>query len=210
MIRFSAISLVFVLVFSSCALKTTQDLRQTAIIHNTISNPYFNNPHLDYVYKARVEVYKNHFSGIFIVKKTGTQSHRLVLTTDFGGKLLDLEYDGSGFEVNYVVDELKKPYILNVLKEDFRLLLTNKITISAAYVNSQYRVFRTNSDGGFNFYFMPRDAEKLVKIISTSKTKEKVVVDFDSSRGKIAETITIVHRDIKLKIELEKFTDHVD
>lgn len=205
MIRFLAISLLFL--FTSCSLQTTEGLRQIAFVHKEISNPYFANPNLDYVYKAKIEVYNANLGGILIIKKTGSQSHRIVMTTEFGSKLLDLEYDGTTFTKNFVVKELDRKFILNVLEEDFKLLLIDKATIVAAFESPTNRVFKTENGNRFSFYFLANASEKLEKIINTSKTKEKVEVDFTSSDGKIAERISIVHNNIKLKIDLEKFKE---
>ncbi len=67
------------------------------------------------------------------------------------------------------------------------------------------RVYKTENEDQFNFYFWGIQSEKLEKIVNTSKRKEKLEIDFTSSEGKIADTIAIKHNNIKLKIDLEKF-----
>lgn len=207
MIRFLAISLIFVFVFSSCSLRTTEGLRQIPNSENEIINPFFSNPELDYVYKAKIEVYNKNFGGILIIKKLAPQSHRIVMTTEFGGKLLDFQYDGDTFTKNFVVDDLDRKFILNILKKDFKLLLVEKAPVLTAYESPTNQVYKVKNGKRFDFYFFTKSSGKLVKIVNTTKSKEKVEVDFTSSNGKIAEDISIKHNNIKLKIDLEKFKE---
>lgn len=205
MIRFLAISVVFL--STSCSLRTTEGLRQITSVHNEITNPYFANLELDYVYKAKIEVYKKNFGGILIIKKTSPESHRIVMTTEFGSKLLDFEYNGDTFTKNFVVDDLDRKFILNVLQEDFKLLLIENATVVTAYESETNRVYKAKNGKRFDFYFFGKSSEKLERIVNTTKSKEKVEVDFTSSDGKVAEEITIKHNNIKLRIDLEKFKE---
>src|SRR5690554_2851026 len=209
MIRSLAISTFFVLFFSSCSLKTTEGLRPSALSGAKISNPYFSDPEMDYVYKAKIEVLNKNFGGILIVKKTAPQSHRIVMTTEFGGKLLDFQYENDIFIKNYVIEELDRKFILNILKEDFRLLLLENANILAAYGSDSNQVYKTQYGKRFNFYFIEKSSDRLEKIVNSTKTKEKVTVYFTSSNGTIAENISIKHNNFKLKIDLEKFKENL-
>ena len=207
MIRFLAISIVFIFISTSCSLRTTEGLREITSVHNEITNPYFANLDLDYVYKAKIEVYKKNFGGILIIKKISPQSHRIVMTTEFGSKLLDFEYDGDTFTKNFVIDELDRKFILNVLQEDFKLLIIENAAVLAAFESEINRVYKTQNGKRFDFYFFEKSSGNLERIVNTTKYKEKVEVDFSSSDGKIAENISIKHNNIKLKIDLEKFKE---
>lgn len=207
MIRFLAISILLVLLSTSCALRTTQGLRQIPLVKNEVSIPYFANPELDYVYKAKIEVYKRNFGGIVIIKKTSPQSHRIVMTTEFGSKLLDFEYNGDTFTQNFIIEDLDRRFILNVLKEDFKLLLIKNAPVLANYESPTNQVYKTQNGKRFDFYFFGKSSEKLERIVNTTNSKEKVEVDFRSSDGQIAEKIVIKHNNIKLRIDLEKFKE---
>lgn len=170
-----------------------------------VENPYFSNSEIDYVYKAKIAVYGKNFGGILIIKKTGPESHRVVFTTEFGSKLFDFQFEGNTFTKNFVVEDLDKKFIINILKDDFKLLVNESATVLAVYESNNQRVYKTESDERFNFYFLEDKYEKLEKIVNTSKTKEKVEIDFTSSEENIADIITIKHKNIKLTIDLEKF-----
>ncbi|MEH6763900.1 MAG: hypothetical protein V7655_05320 [Aequorivita antarctica] len=205
MIRFLVISLLACSILVSCSLKTTEGLRQVYFNKSDVENPYFSNSEIDYVYKAKIAVYGKNFGGILIIKKTGPESHRVVFTTEFGSKLFDFQFEGNTFTKNFVVEDLDKKFIINILKDDFKLLVNESATVLAVYESNNQRVYKTESDERFNFYFLEDKYEKLEKIVNTSKTKEKVEIDFTSSEENIADIITIKHKNIKLTIDLEKF-----
>lgn len=205
MIRFLIISITICFGFSSCSLKTTEGLRQVNTSKTEVKNNYFSNPEIDYVYKAKVEVYNKNFGGILIIKKIAPKSHRIVFTTEFGGKLFDFQFEEDKFFKNFVIEELDKNFIINILKDDFKLLINETSNVLAVYKSENQLIYKTQADKRFNFYFMETDSEKLEKIVNTSKTKEKIEINFISSDENIADNISINHKNIKLKIDLEKF-----
>lgn len=205
MIRFLAISLLAMVVLTSCSLKTTEGLRQVPFTKIEVENPYFSNAEIDYVYKAKIEVYGKNFGGILIIKKIAAESHRVVFTTEFGSKLFDFQFEDDTFTKNFVIEDLDKKFIINILKDDFKLLVNEKAKILEVYESENQRIYKTHNDERFNFYFINAGTGQLQKIVNTSKTKEKMEIDFTSSDGKIADTIAIKHNNIKLTIDLEKF-----
>ncbi|MBG44299.1 MAG: hypothetical protein CL530_10060 [Aequorivita sp.] len=205
MIRYLTISFLVSLFFVSCSLKTTEGLRQVHFNETEVENPYFLNPEIDYVYKAKIAIYKKNFGGILIIKKIGPESHRVVFTTEFGSKLFDFQFEGDTFTKHFVVEDLDKKFIVNILKDDFKLLVDEKANILAVYESEKQRIYKTQREDRFNFYFIEDESEKLQKIVNTSKTKEIVAIDFTASEENIAETIAIKHNNIKLTIHLEKF-----
>lgn len=202
MIRFLLISIVLSL--SSCALKTTEGLRQVAFTKNTVENPYFSNSDIDYVYKAKIEAYGKNYSGVLIIKKTGNNQHRVVVTTEFGNKLLDFEYSGDEFTKKSIIPDLDRKFIVEILKQDFAFLITESAKVEKVYKKDDLVVYKTLYDDGFNFYFVEEDSGILRQLIHTSNTKEKVIIDFDSDRKDFAKQIRIEHKNIKLNIDLQR------
>lgn len=190
---------------ASCSLKTTEGLRQVHFNKAEVENPYFSNTEIDYVYKAKIEVYGKNFGGILIIKKISPENHRVVFTTEFGSKLFDFQFEGDTFTKHFVVEDLDKEFIVNILKDDFKLLVNESAKVLAVYESKNQRIYKTQSDERLNFYFLEDKSEKLKKIVNTSKTKEKVEIDFSSSEENIADIIAIKHNNIKLTIDLEKF-----
>lgn len=165
-----------------------------------VANTYFSNPHQDYVYKASIEVYGRHFGGIFIVKKMGDQQHRIVFTTEMGNKLFDFSFDKSNFKVNYVLDELNKKILINILKNDFKVLISEHLPAEETYISNNETIKKTYIDNKIYYYF---ENPEVYKIIRTSQRKEKVRFLFTEINDNIAQQIDIIHLNIKLKIVLK-------
>ncbi len=201
-IKFILISLLILLGLSSCTLSTTKDLVETNITKTIFTNPYFSDTTKDYVYKANIEVYGKHLGGLMIIKKTANKHHRVVFATEFGSKILDMELINDTFKINFVLDELNKKIILNTLKKDFKILLQENHSIEKTYSNDGAIVYQSQVDKRTNFFFVNDCSRELKKIVNTSKTKEKVVVTFDTIEKSLAKEVSINHKNIKLKIEL--------
>ncbi len=208
MFRLLAINTFLLLLLVSCSLKTTEGLRQISSTEKTVGNPYFSNSEIDYVYKAKIGVYGKNFGGILIIKKISEESHRIVFTTEFGSKLFDFQFEGDTFTKHFMLPELDKKFIVNILKNDFELLVNETATVLTVYESENQRIYKTPDEKRFNYYFLGNESEQLEKIVNTTKTKEKVEIVFTSSDGKIAEKIEIKHNNIKLKIDLEKFKNN--
>ncbi len=200
MIRYLLISAFFSLFFSC----KSYQLQEAVVIDNSnqfVQNQYFSDTSLDYVYKTHIEIYGNKMGGIFIAKRINDSIHRLVLTTDFGNKLLDFEISENSFKVNFIIDNLDKKIILNTLRDDFRTLLQVNNTILKSYKTNNELIYQTNTN---HYYFVDNFTNRLHKIIKTNKRKEKVLFTFNSKNATFAENIIIQHYNIKLKLDFNQ------
>lgn len=204
MMRYLIIS-VFILLISSCSLPTTKNLIEKEISKNEIENLYFSDLNKDYVYKAKIDVYGNKLGGILIIKKIVNDNHRVVFTTEFGNKLFDFLFMKDQVINNFIIEELDKKLIINTLQKDFRLLVSDQIKIINQYDSKNSDVYKTVEGNRNNFYFINKNSYTLDKIVSTSKSKEKVEILYSNIENKIANSILIIHKNNKLTIALEKF-----
>lgn len=205
-IRFLLISFSAVLLFSCKAYEikgVSKEVREGTVF----KNPYFSDRETDYIYKAHIEVYGNKVGGIFIAKQINDTLHRVVFTTDFGNKLLDFELSEHDFKVNYILEDLDRKIIVNTLKEDFRLLLKNNHLVEEIIENDAFLIYKSKDNKRFNYFYVKKKDNNFVKLVNASKTKEKVTFEFNSKNSTFAENIKIVHRNIKLKIELNQINN---
>lgn len=201
-IRLLLISFFTVFSLGSCGVHPTKNFMVVAVDQTIIEAPYFSNAEMDYVYKTNISVYGNEISGIFIIKKINAETHRVVFTTDFGNKLLDFEISENDFKINSIVEELDRKILINTLKEDFRLLLRKNFTVQKQFENSDALIYDSNANKFHNLLFVSKSNQKLQKIVHSSKRKEKFSIIFHSENNIFAQHISIVHQNIKLKIEL--------
>jgi hypothetical protein len=141
-------------------------------------------------------------SGIFIAKKINDTTHRVVFTTEFGNKLLDFEISETDFKINSIVDELDKKILINILKNDFRLLLRNNYVVKEQFDSQENRVFLTDNGKINNYLFVSKSDNRLIKIVNATKRKEKINLNITSENNIFASKIVIQHNNIKLRIEL--------
>ena len=203
MIRYLLISAFFTL-FISCKSYQVKDAVSVDNSLQFVQNQYFSDVSLDYVYKTHIEIYGNKMGGIFIAKRINDSIHRMVLTTDFGNKLLDFEISENSFKVNFIIDNLDKKIIINTLRDDFRTLLQVNSKVFKTYKRNNEVIYQTENNA---YYYFDEVSRNLTKIIKTNKRKEKVVFTFDSKKTTFAENINIQHFNIKLKIDFNQISN---
>lgn len=203
MIRYLLIS-SFLALFISCK---SYQIKDAILIDNSfqfVQNQYFSDPSLDYVYKTHIEIYGNKMGGIFIAKRVNDSIHRMVLTTDFGNKLLDFEVSENSFKVNFIIDNLDKKIIINTLRDDFRTLLQVNSKVFKTYKRNNEVIYQTEKN---TYYYFDEVSRNLTKIIKTNKRKEKVILTFNPKKTTFAENINIQHNNIKLKIDFNQINN---
>ena len=197
--RYSTISILFL--FVACgSYPKNNNFRKTEIITREIRNPYFSDPSKDYVYKAGITLEKKEFGGLFIVKKLGPDKHRVVFTTEMGNKLLDFSFDGDRFAINYLLEEMDKKMLVNILKRDFKALITEDFIVLRAFKKTDREIFEAKNDKKKYYYFYRNG--QLEKIIRTSGKKKETEYLFMEATGKLAKGIRIEHTNIPLQITL--------
>ncbi|WP_083253228.1 hypothetical protein [Flavivirga aquatica] len=191
----------FCLLFMACGSYSKKNNFQIQTTSNkTIHNPYFSNEKKDYVYKANITVYNNHFSGIFIVKKLGEANHRIVFTTEMGNKIFDFSFLNDTFKVNFIIEDIDKAILINILKKDFKTLVQEELPVIKSYSLQDTLVYETALENKKHFYF---ETQQLNKITRVKNGKEKVIFLFLEINNIIANQIKISHSNIKLKINLK-------
>ena len=185
--------------------RQTKNLIVKEVSHIEVDNPYFSNTYIDYIYKAKIDIYGRKFGGILIIKKIDENSHRVVFTTEFGNKLFDFLFENDTVINNFVIEELDKKFIVNTLRNDFKLLVSEKNKVLNQFDSGLEDIYKTIDDKQFNFYFINKKSHTLDKIVRTSKSKVIVEVLFSNVESVIANSILIHHKNIKLNIALELF-----
>lgn len=199
-IRLLPISLLFLL--AACGSNPVKDLVKVPLGQTSFHNSYFADPKMDYVYKTNISVYGNELSGICIIKKTG-EKHRVVLTTEFGNKLIDLEISPSDYKVNAIVEELDRKMLIAILVNDFRLLLRENYQITQEFETAESVVLQSVESKKNHFLYLSKSDKKLQKMIQASKRKQKISIGYLTENDIFADKISIQHYDIKLKMEFQ-------
>lgn len=198
-------SLILVLT-TSCKTYTLTDVKPVSTAEKVVENLYFSS-NGDYVYKCQIDIYKNHVSGILIIKKLNETTHRVVLTSDFGNKLIDFEIADNNFKLNYVLPDLDKKIVINFLKNDFRQLLRRQYPVSESFVNDHSRIYLSRIDNKSYYLFFNKDNGLLKQIIYTRNSREKIDFTFEAKKTIFADSLNLHHKDFKINIKLVQITE---
>ncbi len=197
MIRFFLFS-ILVLILQSCGSYKPDGLFKEK--NSTAQNLYFADQNQEYVYTALISAFGKEITGILVLKPLGNDSHRVVLTTDFGNTLLDLTLNKDGYIKNYAIPDLDKKIVLNILSSDFKLLVKQNWTTNAEALRENEKVYRAKK-GNKNYYLTYQNQE--LKQLIYAKRKKKVVLDFKVTNHNNANEIQLQHFNFNLKIELK-------
>lgn len=205
-LRNLAYSLIFIL-FSSCKTYRLTDVKPIPSSEKTVENLYFSSSE-DYVYKCQMDIYKNHVSGILIIKKISETTHRVVLTSDFGNKLIDFEISEDDFKLNYVLPDLDKKIVINFLRNDFQQLLKQKYPVTESFENENSKVYLSKMDKKEYYLFFNKKNNLLKQIVYTKNKKEKIDFTFDAKKHIFADSLNLQHKDFKINIKLFQITEN--
>lgn len=164
--------------------------------------PYFTDESKDYIYRANITAYGHDMAGIAVIKRIEPGLHRVVLTTEFGNKLIDLEIAPDTHKVNAVVDELNRKMLIKVLVSDFRLMLNPMFVVSQRYTFEQRDVFATHPGKETQYLYLSQGGA-LDRIVNTTKRKTRQDIRYTRENDTFASVITIEHQDMPLRISLQ-------
>ncbi|MFC4095346.1 hypothetical protein [Euzebyella saccharophila] len=196
--RILASSILFIL-FTACASypKKQQFTQVTASTQNII-NPYFSDTSKDYVYKANIDAFGNSFGGLFIVKKIGEKSHRMVFTTEMGTTIFDFSIKDQRFTVHKILKDMDRKILLNILQQDLTALVTEKLETSQRYQKGHQTLYESQLLNKKHYFYFRQN--QLKSISRTKNGKEKVAHIFSDVEGNLAKSIRITHNNLPLQL----------
>lgn len=171
---------------------------------------WFNSDAGHYLFNTSIDVMKNHFSGITIVKPLGIDHFRTIMMTETGLKLMDLELTiDSAPKVHYIMEPMNKSILINTLSGDISLMLmhglANKIPAwyhygdklqkssrEAEYLTGRQKLVYTVGDG----------KRKPDRAMLLKGNKLKVSVSFYGDEITGPDSIELLHNNINLSIRL--------
>ncbi|MGO3707665.1 MAG: hypothetical protein ACTJGD_09300 [Mesonia hippocampi] len=196
------ISILFV--FTACGTYQPENVILTETKSKNYINPYFSDITQDYVYKTSIEVFGNKLGGIFVIKKIDNQKHRVVLTTNFGNKMIDFEVSPTTFSVNFIVEALDNKRLLKILETDFRLLLSPSYLVDKTFTGENQTVYAGKQNKGRVFLYINESKNFLNKLSFTKKSKEKITFEFKEEKDNFTEKIKISHHNLPVFIKMIK------
>lgn len=200
--RFLLTSLLLVLCISCISYPKRNHFKPTVSSSVSILNPYFSDTTQDYIYRASIDAFENNFSGIFIIKKLGLEHHRIAFTTELGNIIFDFTFKGDEFKVNRILKELDKKLLLNILRNDFKVLVSESPGVEKVFIFQEDSIYQTNVLQKTHFHF--RRQKQLYKITKVKSGKSNVEFLFSEINDEIAQQIDILHQNLNLTMKLKR------
>jgi hypothetical protein len=165
------------------------------------------------LFTASAGIFGRSFSGLLVIKPDISGSHRVILITEFGLKIFDMEFlpDG-GFELHYCVDAINKKYIINMLRKDFELIFRKKPLLGSSGVMTE-RVSRLpvikEKEHGKKYFYYVNEGGSIKSIVRSSVTGKKVRADFYGRQGVMPDSLSILHYNVKMNLKLERIDENI-
>lgn len=164
----------------------------------TVQNLYFSDPGREYLYRADISFNAHRKNGILVARRINDSTHRVVLATDFGNTLMDIEVGPRHYKINRLEKSLDRPVARRTLLKDFRLLFASECFAANATDTSFECVLSAGESA-----FVTLNSRGLLEILASGRQKNPTVrIAFEAENDTFARKITLFHGRIPLVIEL--------
>jgi VCBS repeat-containing protein len=156
-------------------------------------------------FKATVDVYGHHLSGLLLIKNSGQGDYRTVLTSEAGVTLFDFAFaaDG-GFQVKKIIKQMDRKPVINTLREDFSLLLRIPFRHGKFTVQTMGDEVYTGAGSKKETAYLVTDKNCSLKRLEVgSKRKRKVSILVNGAYDS-PEALEINHHTFDMVIKLRK------
>ncbi len=155
-----------------------------------------------YVYRARIKLYDNDFSGLIIFKPQ-TDGHRIVFINEIGMKFFDIELLKDTFKVHQIFEAMNKKLFIKLLVSDFKFILMYPLNGRSEYYSDKEtnQIVLKPKKVKFLYYFdnqtrLPEDAVKY------SLLRKNTFLAYSNYKNEIPQQININHKNIKFAMNL--------
>jgi hypothetical protein len=180
---------------------------KTSAEANAITPPsLFGDNFNSFLFRTNITVYGKDFSGLLVTKQMAAGDYRVIFTTELGMKLFDFEFRDTSFTLHYCVPQFNRPKLLQTIREDIRILLMNDLKGKeiGVFADPQkvYDVYRIRDGSLYNYYFVEKETNRLVKIEHSKKHVKKIIFTLGNYQEGFPNAVLIRHYNIRLKIAL--------
>lgn len=199
------ISSCALLLFSCKSFQVEQLPKEAYQPNNTeVTNNYFATVGQEHLFRANISVFKRELSGLLVVKRIDDSLHRVVLTSDFGNTLFDFSIYKDHHEVNYVMKDLDRKLILNILANDFSYLTETTYALSSVAHTQEQDIYQGKHRNNRTTVVYNKQQQRVTQVIYASRKKAKVYYNYNTDG---LGTVAIVHHNFPMTIALTPITD---
>lgn len=154
-----------------------------------------------------VDVMGRRISGLLLIKNMAAGGTRVVMTSEAGVTLFDFEFmDNRGFRVHRIIPQLDRKVVVNLLREDFGLLLGMPFKGSPIEVGSMNNelYFGAKQKKETAYFITDSDCSTLLRLELGSPRKKMVTITFDGNPAGPSSAV-IQHHTFDMVVTLRKF-----
>ena len=170
-------------------------------------NPYFSQIDKEYSYRFKITFMKKEMKGNFVVKKLGYNSHRVVMTSDFGNTLFDLSVTDHDYTLNYAMPDLNKKMVVKTLANDLQAIFKNDFKVDEQIKTSNKMILKSKD---VSLVFDKNESTNFQELIHLKNNKIKTINQFSTDQTDFPEQISIKHNHFNLSITLSKVNTQLE
>jgi hypothetical protein len=202
---------ILIIFLHSCSFGLLEGYHKTAV---TAIEPvsWFKTDSDHVLMNTTIDVIKNHFSGLMVIKSQPGNGYRVVFLTEIGLKIFDMEFiPGNPVKVHYFMEALNRKILVKTLSADMKLLLVlpEKDEEPVVYEGpSAQKMVKFKNKRGRNYYEISPLTGKPVQAYQVSGTSKKVRIDYYSKGGEEIDSVNIVHDHVNLRISMHLINEN--
>jgi hypothetical protein len=158
------------------------------------------------LYKGSFDISKTHLSGLFLIKRTDTNSIRIVFSNEFGMKFFDFEFNDDAFVVHYCFPSFERRSLMKLLERDFRLLMVPDNTVKSMKrersKDPESIVFMVKSARGSFHYTYDLNSGRIRRILTSGSVMGKTDLHLSGAEHFYPARITLSNPAIRLHIKI--------
>jgi hypothetical protein len=207
------LSSLLVTLLAGCSYPQFDSFQRTseAVISLNDVKPWFIEGPDHYLFNSEIDIYRNHFGGMMVIKYLSKESCRVVYITEVGIKVFDMEFFINGdFKLHYCLDAINRKIIIKTLKNDIGLMLANipsdnKMTLSEDRKQNE-TLFKSMGQDGTKYYLVNNKSLRVEEILTRNSLQKKVEIKYFYHQTEL-DSVGIKHYNIRLRINLSRINE---
>jgi hypothetical protein len=208
------LSSILVTLLAGCSYREFDSFQRTseAVIRLNDIKPWFIEGPDHYLFHADIDIYRNHFGGMMVIKYLSKESCRVVYITEVGIKIFDMEFFINGdFKLHYCLDAINRKIIIKTLKNDLGLMLANIPTDNKIKFSEDLKqnktLLKSTDHLGTKYYLLNNKSLRTEEILTRNSLQKKVEIKYFYNQSDL-DSVRIKHYNIRLRIHLSRINEN--
>lgn len=208
------LSSILIALLSGCSYHQFSGFQRTSepVIGLTDIRPWFTFDPGYYLFNADIDIYKNHFGGMMVIKYQENGNCRVVYLTEVGIKVFDMEFFRNGdFKLHYCLEALNRKIIIRTLRNDLDLMLADISSdneLKLLVDQKQYKSLFISRDHSIKkYYSLDNNSGRTEEILTRNWLRKKVEIKYFSNNHTDIDSVRLKHNDIRLQIHLSRINE---